>query len=192
MNPKFFVILTVSFITANSLGHSQSFSGVRDVSKVSFLSPGFSYEHRVGRSQTLYARAYLDPSGYFLYSDAIGTRSDLYLDPAITLQYRYYYNVARREEKGKRTEMNSFNYVAPVFKTTFNAENTGYSLHRLGVVWGFQRNYHSRFSLDLNIGLGYAFVGTRYNEYGELFTRGVNELTTIGQLNLGFWLNKRT
>ena len=48
-----------------------------------------------------------------------------------------------------------------------------------GVVWGFQRNYPSHFSLDLNIGLGYVKAGT------------VNGISPIGELNIGFWLGKK-
>jgi hypothetical protein len=43
--------------------------------------------------------------------------------PALALQYRYYYNAARRRAKGKRTEMNSLNYVSALVETDFYKEN---------------------------------------------------------------------
>ena len=190
---KFVNLLVVISLFAGNCLCQLPRHGVRNVSKVSFLSPGFSYEQKTAQSQAVYGRAYFDPSGYLGYSGALGTSSGFYLNPAITIQYRYYYNLAHRAERGKRTEMNSSNYLGPVFKTTFDAEGTGYSVHRLGAVWGFQRNFESRFSIDLNVGVGYAFVartGDRVD--ASIFKRSVNEVTLLGQLNLGFWLNKRT
>jgi len=166
--------------------------GVTNLTKISFLSPGFSYEQRIGRFQTLYGRIFLNPSGYVGYSSAFGTTSQLYLDPAITIEYRYYYNALRRGRQGKDIGMNNMNYLAPVFKTTFDAENSGRAIHKTGVVWGFQRNYRSRFSLDLNLGLGYSFAKEGRTNNGEITGEQISEFTTVGQLNLGFWLNRRT
>jgi len=166
--------------------------GVVNLTKISFVTPGFSYEQKIGRFQTLYGRAFLNPSGYAGYSDALGYRSHLYLDPAITIQYRFYYNALRRESKGRRTEMNNLNYFAPVFKTAFNAENSQRSIHKTGIVWGLQRNYRRRFSLDLNIGVGYSFAKEGHTENGEITAGQISEFTTIGQLNLGIWLNRRS
>jgi hypothetical protein len=171
---------------------SENERGIINVTKISFLSPGFSYEQKIGRFQTLYGRVFLSPSGYVGYSGTLGSTSHLYLDPAITIQYRYYYNAVRRAAKGRNIAMNNLNYLAPVFKTTFNAENSGRSIHKTGVVWGFQRNYRGRFSLDLNLGLGYAFAREGRTNNGEITVEQISEFTTIGQLNLGIWLNRRS
>jgi hypothetical protein len=62
----------------------------------------------------------------------------------------------------------------------------------VGVVWGFQRNYRKRFSLDLNLGLGYLFsTATVLDNTGQTVRENLGEFTTLGQLTLGFWLNKR-
>ena len=144
-------------IINNAFAQSRNEPGVVNITRISFLSPGISYEQKIGRFQTLYGRVFLNPSGYAGYSSTLGTSSHLYLDPAITIQYRYYYNALRREAKGRRIDMNNLNYFAPVFKTTFNAENSQRSIHKTGIVWGLQRNYRRRFSLDLNMGVGYNF-----------------------------------
>jgi hypothetical protein len=179
-------------IINNAFTQSRNDTGVVNVTKISFLSPGFSYELKVGRFQTLYGRVFLYPSGYAGYSSTLGSSSHLYLDPAITIQYRYYYNALRREAKGRRTDMNNLNYFAPVFKTIFNAENSQRSIHKTGIVWGLQRNYRRRFSLDLNIGVGYSFAKEGHTENGEITAEQISEFTTIGQLNLGIWLNRRS
>lgn len=174
----------------SSIAQSSTDPQLQNLIKVSFLSPGLSYEQKIGRLQSLYGRVYLDPSGYVSSSSTFGTSSRLYLDPAFTIQYRYYYNARRRENKGVRTDMNNLNYVAPVYKVTFRAENTPRTIHRVGAVWGLQRNYKSRFSLDLNVGFGYAFARETFKS-GQGTYEAVHEFVTVGQLNLGFWLNKR-
>ena len=135
------------------------------------------------------------------YSDAMGTTSSIYFDPALTLQYRYYYNSAKREAKGKRTEINSLNYVCAIVETTFSKESISSSYypeknHRainiFGLAWGIQRNYQKRFSLDLNLGPGYLYTKvTTTNDAGQFIHKNIGQLTTVGQINLGFWLNKR-
>lgn len=137
------------------------------------------------------------------YSQSIGNTSTVDFDPGLSLQYKYYYNSAKRAAKNKRTEMNSLNYIGPVAGIIFYDEQTMYSLydtqknHRtlnsVGFVWGLQRNYRSRFSLDLNCGLGYAFgKSTIPVEYAtRLVTKNFGEVRILGQINLGFWINKR-
>jgi hypothetical protein len=172
---------------------------VTNVTKITLLNPGLSYEAKVGRSQTIYTQAFLNLSG--VYDDYAG--ATFYIDPALTLQYRYYYNGKKRQEREKRTEMNSMNYLAPVYEVIFTraALFSGYveetsrrSVHRLGAVWGIQRNYKSRFSLDLNLGLGYMFGKSTTYDYwgtGNYISETAGQVTFMGQINIGFWLNKR-
>jgi len=94
-------------------------TGVTNVTKLTFLNPGISYEARVGKLQTAYVQAFMNTSAYFSYSSSIGSSSGVYFDPAATAQYRYYYNAAARQAKGKRTEMNSMNYIAGLAETIF-------------------------------------------------------------------------
>ncbi len=103
-------------------------------------------------------------------------------------------------EKERRTELNSMNYLA--FVSEFMASKTALTdnylsqdrrrlVSRFGIVWGLQRNYLGRFSLDLNLGIGYLVAkGTRFHN-GQSTTKTVAIPTSIGQLNLGIWLNKR-
>ena len=95
------------------------------------------------------------------------------------------------------------NYIAGVAETIFTRsaadDNNLKELDRrpvttIGLAWGIQRNGLKRFSLDLNLGIGYLFAkGTVYNSDYTNQTRSVNvsKISGIGQINLGFWLNKR-
>ena len=71
-------------------------------------------------------------------------------------------------------------------------ENNRRPINTAGIVWGMQRNYKSRFSLDFNVGLGYLFTtATLPDNNGHTIKENVGKLSSVGQLNLGFWLNKR-
>src|SRR5580765_2513791 len=106
-------------LTQQSFSQEKTGSVVTNITRVTILDPGFSYEQAVGKTQTIYAQAFLNISGYFSYSDALGTSSAINLDPAFTIQYRHYYNFAQREKREKRVALNSLNYVAPVWTTSF-------------------------------------------------------------------------
>ncbi|HET6994047.1 MAG TPA: hypothetical protein VFI06_03645, partial [Chitinophagaceae bacterium] len=117
------------------------------------------------------------------------------------LQYRYYYNSARRAKKGKRTEMNSMNYIAVVEDVSFsrNAISDDYYIETnrrpmnwFGILWGLQRNRPKRFSVDFNIGAGYLSASsTALNASGEFVTSNKGVFTLLGQLTIGLWLNKK-
>ena len=174
---------------------------VTNVTKLTLLNPGISYETRIGRFQTIYGQVFANTSAYFSASSTFGTNYGIYFDPAATLQYRYYYNAYRRTEKEKRTAMNSLNYLA--FISEFMASKAALTdeyvnegnrrlISRFGIGWGLQRNYKGRFSLDLNFGIGYVISkGTWVDDNGQYQTRNINKATSMGQINLGIWLNKK-
>jgi hypothetical protein len=196
-------LLSFLLLLASATCFSQDETGpeVTDVTKVTFLNPGLSYEKKTGKFQTLYAQAFMNTSAYYTYSSYFGSDAAFYFDPALSIQYRFYYNAVQRTKKGRRTEMNSLNYVTPVYEVIFSKMRTnGYfmdedkrrAVNIAGAAWGFQRNYRKRFSLDLYLGLGYRFAkATGYDINGQPFTGTDGELASIGQINLGFWLNKR-
>jgi hypothetical protein len=195
----FFAVLLVSI---NCFSQSKEAAGITDVTKANFFSPGISYEKRVGKFQSLYAQASAALSGYLAFSgdSGPGTRSGLYVDPALTLQYRYYYNSARRQAKGKRTEMNSLNYAGIIFETTFSTaslsadyltEDKRRAINLVGAAWGLQRNYKKRFSVGLNLGAGYIFAKTKAAITGQFVNKNIGKPTSLGHLTLGFWINKR-
>src|SRR6187431_2530346 len=191
-----FLLLLVA--ATNCFSQNETETDIRDVTKLNSFDPGISYEKRIGRMQSLTAQAFLSTSIYIGYSDALGNTSSIDVYPALSLQYRYYYNAAKRDAKGKRTEMNSLNYVTAIAEVDFYREYVSptekdiRALNVFGIAWGFQRNYPKRFSLDLSFGLGYVFTKqTTINYAGEYITENTGNLTNIGQIGLGFWLNKR-
>ena len=195
---KIFLLLVI-LISANCYSQKDINTDIRNVTKITFLNPGVSYEKKIGKLQSLYAQAFLSTSIYLGYSSSLGSTSGINIYPALALQYRYYYNAARRKAKGKRTEMNSLNYVSALVETDFYRENVSSNGEKqlraskiFGAVWGFQRNYQKRFSLDLNLGVSYVYSKeTTINDAGQYTTKNVGEFTNLGQIGLGFWLNRR-
>ena len=196
-NRTHFLLLMLVSITCFS--QDDGSNDVRDVTKATFLDPGISYEKRIGRLQTLSLQALLSSAIYIGYSDALGNTSSINFYPAVASQYRYYYNAGKREAKGRRTEMNSLNYMGALAEVSFykptipvDGEDEIRTLQTLGIVWGFQRNYPKRFSLDLNLGIGYAHTKeTIVDDAGHYASRSVGKITNIGQIAFGFWLNRR-
>ena len=185
------------FATIFSFGQNKEGYDVTDVTKANFFDPGISFETRIGQSQTLYGEAFLSTAIFIGYSSSLGNISSVDIYPALTLQYRYYYNGNKRESKGKRVEMNSMNYISIVTDASFYKDNR-YDLNKsrimktFGAAWGFQRNYSKRFSLDINVGIGYAFGKETILNYPDNYTDiSYGEFTTLGQISLGFWLNKK-
>ena len=201
MKKLFFIPLLLSF-TAVFCQEKNEGGDVTDIAKITFLNPGFSYEKRIGKFQTLYLQAFMNTSDTKTSSTYGPDTYDFYFDPAITAQYRYYYNSKRREEKGLRTSMNNLNYIGPVYQVFFSripftlytkpAERR--AVQFAGAVWGIQRNYSkARFALDINVGPGVLFTKTTfYDSFNDINTTiSQSQFTVYSQLNLGFWLNKR-
>ena len=194
----FFLLLIL--IPAYCFSQDQGNAEVTDVTKATILPPGISYEKKIGRVQTLYAQAFMNITFAIGYSSSFGTTSSINFDPALTLQYRYYYNSGTREAKGKRTEMNSLNYVGAISQTDFakeiiytptSSEKRGRTIYTFGIVWGMQRNYERRFSLDLNLGPGFYSTKTHtVDNRGQFITENIVQPTLVIEFNLGFWLNK--
>lgn len=192
----------ISFAAAaNCFGQDKENFGLVNMTKVTFFNPGISYEKRIAKLQSLYAQLFMNTSFSIGYSDALGNTSAIRFDPAATLQYRYYYNKGQREARGKNTKMNNLNYVSFIAKTTVitekislvdHVEKIHWAINEFGIAWGLQRNHKSRFGLDLNVGPYYLFAKvTKQNSTGQFVTKNVDEFTISGQINLGFWLNKR-
>ena len=106
-------------------------------------------------------------------------------------------NVLRQE---KKTSLNNMNYIAAVgeFIASKRPIADGYEssdtrvIKNVGAVWGLQRNFPGRFSLDFSIGLGVLFAETTFiDDTGFIYWQKTTRLTSLGQFTMGFWLNKR-
>lgn len=158
----------------------------RNVISVNFLDPGIAFETSL--SNHLTAKFRTGMTGSFQRNYVVPNQQYVvFIRPFISASGRYYYNFKQRSEKGKNTSRNSANYIALLGIYGFSSitENDPFYIIEstrqinAGVVWGMQRNYKNRFSLDLNLGIGY------------LGTPVTNNFGLIGEFTLGIWLGKK-
>lgn len=187
-----------TIISLNVFSQESPLPATRDVFKISIA--GIQFEKAIAARQTLCANAYMYLSGSIGYSGNLGNTSELYYDPTISLQYRYYYNLLSRKKNGKRTEMNTANFIAPQFQTIFSkkrisssffVEDKRRAIYSAGIVWGLQRNYKSRFSVEGYAGPVYLFTHGRKPEGYRIVSEQVSKFSFITHIQVGFWLNKR-
>ena len=104
--------------------------------------------------------------------------------PALDVQFRYYYNLSKRLQQGKKIAHNSGNYIAgvvggagPAIAKSDNVYVSDFTL-TLGALWGIQRNYGKRFMMNVGVGPGISFYDSK------------TEFTPIIGLSVGFRLGK--
>lgn len=200
----------MNFITKTSLciallcslaNASKSQVVTEDVFKVTFLNPGVAYEKSLGGVHTIYGQAFANFSSSITEDYYEEYNIDFFVEPALTLQYRLYYNLNRREDRGKNTARNSGNYFTFINENRFTKAPLGLNDVKEAKIrpviagalgWGLQRNYDSRFSLDFYLGAGVKHAKTTtYNDYDQLYSVNKTSFAFIGQINLGIWLGQR-
>lgn len=145
------------------------------------ISPKFEGEFALSQNATLGARLGTE---LFAYDEWI---LDYYfvLLPSVDVYYRYYYNLDRRTDRGKRIYRNSGNYVGmtalyangnPIWSERPGASNSIDHIFMAGPVYGLQRTYGKGFFFDLEFGVGYGYAD---NDTG-------GSIIPIGSLRLGW------
>ncbi|WP_136464870.1 hypothetical protein [Flagellimonas onchidii] len=144
---------------------------------INALLPGVVYEHGISKNSTLAAEATI---GFALIGGI-----DYGIYPIGRLEYRHYYNMQRRLDKGKRISGNSGNYLAPTLGFQSGKAVIGdldYAsdfFAAAGVVYGLQRVGRKGLCFRFEVGPAY-FFDEFDNNFG-LFTA----------LKLGWVVNKR-
>ncbi|MDR2680226.1 MAG: hypothetical protein LBC47_05385 [Tannerella sp.] len=114
-------------------------------------------------------RSEIGIQGSFSYSyiSSFGSFTHYTITPELVVEPRWYYNLAKRQAKGKFTTHNSGNYLS--LRTSFCPEWP--AIHDSGSrpvsslyvipMWGIRRHYGEHFSFEASAGIGYQhiFVG---------------------------------
>lgn len=186
-----FIAAVLLFITLSQT-KAQEKAVTENLLTATILSPGISYEIATGNRFTVKLKAAVFPA--FSYSSGVllNGRSHFSFTPTplLSADGRYYYNFKHRAEARKNINRNSANYFALSGKygysiQTYYPENGATirnttTVYDAGVVWGLQRNYKNRFSIDFNIGP--SILNPLINQ----------EFGLLSNLSLGIWLSKRT
>ena len=194
-----YLLFPILLFTSNAFAQDTAWV-TTNVTRITLLNPGISYEMRTGKTSTVYLHAYTTTLSSIGYNSTFGWSTQFQFDPSLSLQYRFFHNIKRRQEKGKRIEKNSLNYIAPVYQMSFSknalsdgvyVNNSRRPINELGVVWGMQRNYASRFSFGFNAGPGIFFGKDRIEDPAGSYTVNITEFTIVAHLELAIWLGRK-
>ena len=92
------------------------------------------------------------------------------LQPVLNLEPRYYYNIEKRNSKGKKNSKNSGNYLS--IKTSYhpdwfviNLDDNITKIADLSIIptWGIKRQIGNHFNFETGIGFGYRVVYLKPN-----------------------------
>ena len=106
------------------------------------------------------------------------------LQPVLTLEPRYYYNLEKRKSRGKKTSKNSGNYLS--LKTSYHPDwfvlNLDENITKtadLSIIptWGIKRQIGSNFTYETGLGLGYRIVYLKPNYYNGS-SQNVDDVST--------------
>ena len=121
-----------------------------------FIPLKVTYEHGIGQSNVIELGAGVTGDTRF-----VNETMDFRFMPFIDGSFKNYYNLEKRQQKGKFTAMNSGNYwgIGARYGFATTSDDVRYSdVVFVSPFWGLQRNYGSHLSLGLNLGYG---VGLR-------------------------------
>lgn len=124
-----------------------------------------AYEHRIGDKSTIYVQAGLGFGSYKNADDTTGgfwsglTNRTWGLGLNVNAQYRYFYNLEKRQAKSRNIASNSGNYVGgqitpllpPIYKFG-DKEVVSENGVILGAMWGMQRAKKDLLIFHFNIG----------------------------------------
>lgn len=166
------LICSVALILVSLMGFGQSEEEWHTSNQfsVNFLMPSLEYEVGVTEKSTID----LNLGTAFGYAKS-GSNSDFGFFPVFQSQFRHFYNLKKRFERGKNTARNSGNYVAALVEVRSGEAIFGeldlvddYALFA-GPVWGLQRVYNSGFKLNLNLGAGYGLNDSGNSFFSPVF-----------------------
>ena len=147
-------LVTVTF------GQTENAKVEKSLIGVYFIPLKVSYEHGIGNSNTV--ELSIGVTGETRFENDV---VDFYLVPYAALAVKNFYNLERRQEKGKNTTMNSGNFWGLSIKYGYKPINStidyGFGSIFIAPMWGIQRNYKSHFSLGLALGVGPVITSDR-------------------------------
>ncbi len=148
------ILLMASKITAQSASVEKSIYGIQ----TGILGIWAHNEH--GLSKTIALRTEIGFDGGFI----IHNNDNIYImTPVITLEPRWYYNIKKRERKGKNTSNNSANFIG--LKTSYHPDwfvisnDDIYTPDQISIIpyWSIKRTIGNHFTYETGFGLGYNY-----------------------------------
>jgi hypothetical protein len=167
----------------------------KGIFKFYFITPSVGYEYGLSKKNTLYAETALNFGANVSWPDSGDLRVFPLLFPTVRAEVRHFYNLEKRQAKGKRWRGNTGPFFGGVIqqslnpvweRSTGNAEITSaYNpTTTVGVMWGYQHtdpklaNLHftfaigpsiafSRNTIGRGLGAGYLKLGFAFGDFDE-------------------------
>ncbi|OFX26381.1 MAG: hypothetical protein A2033_05370 [Bacteroidetes bacterium GWA2_31_9] len=180
------LLLFILFVLQVSIGFSKSDTIPKTshrLFKVNVLYPGFEYEYGIGKLSTINFSTSLSFAS--IKEDKLNRA--YFLNNILEIDFRQYYNLARRFNKRKNIKFNtadfiSFNAIGIGKSIIENIDYESYSGIEFAVSWGFQRTYWYVFNVSFNAGIGYYFLENGNEGYDFLVNYKIGFL--IGKRNI--------
>lgn len=131
------------------------------MSRFSTLSLGVNYQYAILREYFPYVHYSQGANGYSLVAKGVNVNSRLKTVPGANLNYRYYYNLEKRNARNKSTVNNTGNYVGldvgAVFPRMFDKSNLYNYQIAITPNWGLQRNENKNVNFEFAVGPSLVF-----------------------------------
>ena len=185
---KLILLFVIVMVSINSFG--QKGFNIKNMTCVSLITPGVSYEKKVGKVTTILTNVYIHLGSQDAERGA-AFLPDIYIEPAVSIQYRYYFSQGSIKSVNKNTGI----YVAAINTVLYSGQSVNHMVstkkrwvNNLGIALGTQYNDKKRFSTDFSLAIVNR-TGKNYN--GQMKSSTENEPLVLGQIQMGFWLNRR-
>ncbi|MBZ9629168.1 hypothetical protein LB465_00145 [Salegentibacter sp. LM13S] len=168
------ILLILAFLSLPFIGTSQTSTSVENSTygvQTGFLGIWGYNESRLSNEIALRTEIGLDAS---IFGGAFLPKTGVIFVPTINLEPRWYYNLSKRENKSKRIENNSGNFLSlkgtyrPDLFTISNYDNISV-IPNLSLIptWGIRRHIGSHFNYEAGIGFGYNHIFAKSAGYAE-------------------------
>jgi hypothetical protein len=156
------IILFITLFKSNAQDNSASVEKSIFNIETGFLGVWINNESKLSNSIALRTELGLD-SGLFWKQD---TKTGFLLAPSIRVEPRWYYNLDKRNDKGRSVKNNSANFITPSITyipdwfVVSNYDNLNIP-KQISIIpkWGIRRNVkNSNFNYEINLGLGYRMI----------------------------------
>lgn len=169
---KLFLVIIVALLAHHMYSQDNKSSVEKSIFGLQTGVLGLWAHHEFGLSNAMALRTEFGLDSGLFGGDYYENSVNFILFPTVTLEPRFYYNLKKRESKGKNISNNSGNFLAlkanytPDWFVISNADYNMYITENLSVLvkWGIKRTVGKHFTYETGMGFG---VRTYFREqYG--------------------------
>lgn len=140
---------------------------VKTTSAILYAGAGYTYELALGQKFSVLGSAWLMAdfvSPFFKIEGVLDKDTYLLLQPAVSIEPRFYYNMSKRAARGRNTNLNSANFLSANFDIVFpsiygtDGVERDFTFLLITPQWGMRRVYKSGFMFEFNAGASFLFA----------------------------------